>query len=192
MSLKKKVTVPVGAQLVTALHPSSAIFLEGGTRQPRLPRRCPGPDALGRWLLGVELLARGRTACDESGAATVGHEAKGPADEDEQPVLEADQVPEVDEQPGRPGGEAAQPDAFDVGDRRCSADSGQVALVAVAEGAVRAPSEPRADDARSVPPLLHRDGCNARQHDGLAVHITDADHVPEREYLRVFGKGRSE
>jgi hypothetical protein len=70
----------------------------------------------------------------------VGCEAERPADENEQPILEADQEPEVDDEPGRPGGKAAEPDAFDVGDRRCSADRGQVALVAVAEGAVLAPS----------------------------------------------------
>ena len=61
---------------------------------------------------------------DDSGAATAGCEAERPADEDEQPILEADQVPEVDDQPGRPGGKAAQPDAFEVGDCRCSSDRG--------------------------------------------------------------------
>ena len=82
----------------------------------------------------------GRSVCDQSGAATVGCEAERPADEDEQSVLEADQVPEVDEQPGRPGEKAAEPDAFDVGDCRRSPDRGQVAFVAVAERAVGAPS----------------------------------------------------
>jgi hypothetical protein len=52
-------------------------------------------------------VTRRRIACDESGAATVGCEAERPADENEQPVLEADQEPEVDKQPGRPGGKAA-------------------------------------------------------------------------------------
>src|SRR6266508_2617165 len=86
------------------------------------------------------LVARCRSARDESGATAVGREAERPADEDEQPVLEADQVPEVDDQPGRPGEKAAELDAFDVGDCRCSADRGQVALVAVAESAVLAPA----------------------------------------------------
>ena len=116
-------------------------------------------------------------------------EAEGPADEYEQPILEADQVPEVDSEPGHPGDEAAQPDALDVGDCRCSPDRGQVAPVAVAENAVFAPSQPRADDAGRVAPLLHRDGCQTRQHDGLAAPATDADHVADRKDLRVPGKG---
>src|ERR671919_541518 len=138
----------------------------------------------------VALLARCRSVCDESGAATVGCEAERPADEDEQPVLEADQVPEVDEQPCCPGGKAAEPDAFYVGDCRCSPDRGEVALVAVAERPVLAASEPRADDAGRVPPLLHRDWCEGGQHDGLAARVADAHHVADREYLRVPGKGQ--
>src|ERR671914_502962 len=39
-------------------------------------------------------VARCRSARDESGATAVGREAERPADENEQPVLEADQVPE--------------------------------------------------------------------------------------------------
>ena len=60
-----------------------------------------------RGCSAVALLARCRSVCDQPGTATVGCEAERPADEDEQSVLEADQVPEVDEQPGRPGGKAA-------------------------------------------------------------------------------------
>ena len=52
-----------------------------------------------------------RVVRDESGAAAAGGEAEEPADEDDQAVLEADEVEEVHHQPGRPGGEAAQPDA---------------------------------------------------------------------------------
>src|ERR671918_2382865 len=138
----------------------------------------------------VALVGRCRSACDESGTATVGREAERPADEDEHPILEADQVPEVDEQPGRPGGKAAEPDAFDVGDCRCAADRGQVALVAVAEHPMLAPLQPRADEAGRVPSLLHRDRCDTRQEDGLAAWVADADHVADREYLRVSGKGQ--
>ena len=80
---------------------------------------------------------------DESRSSPMGREAERPADENEQPILEADQVPEVDDEPGCPGEKAAEPNSFDVGDRRCSADRGQVALVPVAEGVVLAPSQPR-------------------------------------------------
>jgi hypothetical protein len=53
-----------------------------------------------------------------------------------------------------------------------------------------APSLPRTDDARRVPPLLHRHGCDTRQHEGLAVGGTDTDHVADSEHLRVPGKGQ--
>ena len=41
-------------------------------------------------------------------------EAEGPADEDDEPVREADQVKQVHEEPGDPGDEAAQVDSLDV------------------------------------------------------------------------------
>ena len=53
--------------------------------------------------------------------------------EDQEPVLEAHQVEEVDDQPGHPGEEAAELDALDVRDGGGAADGGQVALVAVPE-----------------------------------------------------------
>src|ERR671918_2954545 len=112
-------------------NPGRATGLRSGDQRPD-DDTCPAGSAVAR-------IARCRRAREESRAATVGREAERPADENEQPVLEADQVPEVDDQPGRPGQEAAEPDAFDVGDCRCSADRGQVALVAVAEGGVLAP-----------------------------------------------------
>jgi hypothetical protein len=54
------------------------------------------------------LLAVCRSACDESGATTVGREAERPADEDEQPILETDHVPDVDDEPSRPRGKATE------------------------------------------------------------------------------------
>jgi hypothetical protein len=49
-------------------------------------------------------------------------------------------------------------------------------------------SLPRPDDACHVPPLLHRDWCDTRQHDGLAVEGTDTDHVADGEHFLVPGK----
>ena len=46
-------------------------------------------------------LARLAPRADQPGAAAAGEEADAPADQNEQAVLEADQVPEVDEEPGR-------------------------------------------------------------------------------------------
>jgi len=88
----------------------------------------------------VALPACCRSGCDESGAAPVGYEAKRPADEDDQPILEPDQIEEVDEQPCCPSNKAAEADTFDVRDCRRSADGGQVAFVAVTKRGVVTPS----------------------------------------------------
>ena len=45
-----------------------------------------------------------------------------------------------------------------------------------------------ADHAGHVASLLHRDRCDAGQYGGLAVSIAHADHVADREDLRVAGK----
>ena len=45
---------------------------------------------------------------DQPGAAAAGEEAERPAGEDEEPVLEPDQVEEVDEEPGDPRDEAPE------------------------------------------------------------------------------------
>src|SRR5437660_1050707 len=83
---------------------------------------CPRRARAGRCLLG-----------DEPGAAPTGGEAERPADEHENAVLEADQVPEVDEEPGDPGDEAAQLQALDIRDGGGATDRRQIALVAVTE-----------------------------------------------------------
>src|SRR6202795_1607445 len=51
---------------------------------------------------------------DQACASSVRDEARGPADEDEKPVLEADEVEEVDYEPREPGDVAAQLEPFDV------------------------------------------------------------------------------
>jgi len=69
-------------------------------------------DGFGRWrgpalILGA-ILTRHREGAlerlpgDQARSAAVGHEADRPADEHEQPVLKADQVPEMDQQPRQP------------------------------------------------------------------------------------------
>src|SRR5436190_20629623 len=103
--------------------------------------------------------ARAGAICfgDQSCATAVGEEAERPADEDEDAILEADEVPEVDDEPGDPGDEAAQLQALEVGDRRCAADRGQVALVAVAERFRLPRAQPRPHHLPRVPALLHGD-----------------------------------
>jgi hypothetical protein len=60
----------------------------------------------------------------------------------------------------------------------------------VTEAAVLSPSQARPDDLGRVPPLLHRHGRDARQHDRLAIYIARPDHVTDREHLRVPRKGQ--
>src|SRR6202035_1227667 len=85
-----------------------------------------------RWV-GTPRAARLRFG-DEPRAAAVGREAERPANEDDHGFLEADQIPEVNDQPRQPGDEAAQAQASDFGHGRCAPDRGEVALVVVAEG----------------------------------------------------------
>ena len=93
-------------------------------------------------------------AGDEPRAAAVGHERPRPADEDDDPVREADQIEDVDAEPQQPGGEAAlapeRPEPRDVGDARQPPDDGDVAVVAVAERLVRPAEDAPADDLRRV------------------------------------------
>src|SRR4051812_18787540 len=83
---------------------------------------------------GLPIVFHLACARDEAGPPVVGDEADEPADEDDQAVLKADEVPEVHREPGRPGREPAQPDHMEVGDCAGAADRREVALVAVAEG----------------------------------------------------------
>ena len=120
---------------------------------------------------------------DQPLAAAVGDEADHPAGEDEQPVLEADQVEEVHDQPGDPGEQAAELEALEVGDGLAAADRGEVALVAVVERRRLLPGEAVADGAAGVAALLHRDRRDARQrHDG-SVGVAHLDHVADRDHL---------
>jgi hypothetical protein len=81
-----------------------------------------------------------RRASDETCAAAVRSEAHRPADEHEDPVLEADEIEEMDDEPREPRDEAAQAEALDVCDGGSTADRREVALVAVAERLARLPA----------------------------------------------------
>src|SRR5581483_9856380 len=70
---------------------------------------------------------------DQPRAAAARHEAERPAGEDEQPVLQPDQIEDVDAHPDQPGKQAAYLDALDLRNRMRTADRCQVALVDEAE-----------------------------------------------------------
>src|SRR4051794_24990484 len=106
---------------------------------------------------------------DQPGAAAARGKADGPADEDEQAVLEAHEVEQVHEQPGQPGEEAADLYALDVRDGGGAADGGQVALVAVPERRRDAALHPGPDRLGRVAPLLHGDRREAGERDRPAV-----------------------
>src|SRR5207245_11784275 len=101
-------------------------------------------------------------------------EAERPARHDQEAVLEPDQVEEVDDEPGHPGGESTDADALDVGDGLRATYRGQIALVVVPEGLGAAAAEAVPDHAGGVAALLHRDGREARQRHDRAVALDDA------------------
>src|SRR5205814_7284787 len=98
---------------------------------------------------------------DQTRATAVRDEAEGPAHDDEQPVLEADEVPEVDDEPRDPGEEAAELEPLDLGDGCRAPDRREVALVAVVERRRLPRAQAVAHDRGRVPALLHRDRRNA-------------------------------
>jgi hypothetical protein len=56
----------------------------------------------------------------------VGDEAERPAHQYEQAVLEADEVPQVDDQPNDPGEASAEPESLDIGHGAGVSDSSAV------------------------------------------------------------------
>ena len=83
---------------------------------------------------------------DEPRPAAEGQVRPGPVEQHQQPVAEADQEEDVDEQPGQPGEEArAASAARTVAHRRAAADDGEAALVEVAERPRRLAAQRAAD-----------------------------------------------
>ena len=103
------------------------------------------------------------TVLDHASAAAAREEAERPADQHQQPVLEADQVPEVDHEPGDPGGKPAQANGVEVRDGPCPADRREVALVAVVERLVVPAPQTGLDELGGVAALLHGDRRDARE-----------------------------
>src|SRR6478672_6266652 len=92
---------------------------------------------------------------DQTRSPPVRHKAERPPDQHEQPILEADQIPEVYDEPGDPRHEAAQMQALDVCHGAGATDGGKVALVPVVEGAGVAVVQAGGNDLRDVAALLH-------------------------------------
>src|SRR2546423_8451018 len=96
----------------------------------RYDRPAPGNSSSGRVAIALGGAVARLPARDAAGAPAVGEEADRPAQEHDQPVLEPDQGGQVDAHPKRPGPEAGDGHALDIGDRLHTADPGPVSLVA--------------------------------------------------------------
>src|SRR5262249_51976440 len=106
---------------------------------------------------------------DHPCAAAAREEADRPAEHDEQPVLEADEVDEVHAEPEDPRGEACDPYALDVGDCLGTADRREVSLVAIPERPRFLPAQAVLDEARRIAALLDGDRRDSRQRRDGAV-----------------------
>src|SRR6266566_58086 len=118
---------------------------------------------------------------DEPCAPATGDEAESPARDDQQPVLEADQIEEMHDEPGDPGDEAADADPLDVRDGLRATDRGQIALVDVLEGLRGAARQTIADHPRDVAAFLDRNRSEAGKCHVRAVAFDNAHHVADRE-----------
>ena len=92
------------------------------------------------------------------------------------------------DQPGGPGGEAAQPDEVEVGDRAGAADRREIALVQVMERLDWAAAEARTNELGGIATLLHRDRRDAEELLDATIAAAYADHVAERQNLGVAGE----
>src|SRR4029079_7709127 len=92
------------------------------------------------------------------------HEAHAPVKQRGQPVLEPDEVDEVDGQPHQPGGEPAEPEPADAGNRAEARDRRYAALVVVLEGlAIRGPGQSGLDLTGHMTAALDRDLSDPRK-----------------------------
>src|SRR5204862_1354732 len=102
-----------------------------------------GATGSGPWSSGR---LAGTSRGDDARAATVCQEARAPACEHDQPVLDTDQIEEMHEEPGQPGDEAGQLDTVQIGYSLRLADRRQIPLVEVAERPVFTPLESSTHD----------------------------------------------
>src|SRR5262249_59491710 len=119
------------------------------------------------------LLERGG---DQPRAAVERDVRPGPLDHHDEPVAEADQEKDVDEQPEDPGEEAGEPEAADLADGGASADGGQHPFVDVVERLAPTTFEGGDDVPRGALALLDRGRGDAR---GQGAVRLDVDQVAE-------------
>src|SRR5947209_3029693 len=176
----------VGRTIVAFPHPASAnsaamavgiaAASDRFTRRPILGMAAfclRRPRGVGNW----------RTVGDQPCSAASRGEVEEPAREHEDPVLEPHQVPQVDDHPDDPGDQAAEPQAFDIGDGCATTDGGEVAFIDVPEGLDVAVPEPSPGHLPRVTALLHGHRRQSRQGADHSVRAPHANHVTDREHL---------
>src|SRR5437899_10031207 len=106
-------------------------------------------------------------ACDQSCAAIEGEVAEAPADEYDEPVLEAHQVHQMDEQPHEPGHVAAEFQTADFSDGRRPSDHCEVPFVHEMERLNRLTRKSVLNDLCHITALLNSGGRDTRQ--GISI-----------------------
>src|ERR1700736_4367594 len=160
---------------------------------PRRPRRaslsrCPGLNgadcgaARAPWS-SVRLLP---LAVGDQPRSALGEEvAPHPLNEDEEAVLEADQVEDVDEQPRYPGEKSGEAEAARLRDGLVLPDGGHHPLVAIAERAARPALRGSENVARCQPPLL--DGRRRQSRHQPSPWLFEVGHVTDHERIAMTG-----
>ena len=141
-----------------------------------------GHDLVLDLLWQAEVAARMPDAEDALGAGVPDHGA-APTPQCRQPVAEAVEEADMDEEPHHPSGKAAEAQPADAHDRLEPPDGGGTAEVAVLEGDCAAALEPPFDRVGSVQAALHGDLADARQ-------VVEVRHVADGEHLGVTGQGQ--
>src|SRR3954451_4240767 len=93
-------------------------------RTPRVSRRARAR---------VESLRAPVASGDEANRTLIAEIRPRPLDQHHDPVAEPNQLDQVDEQPREPSGEPLQLRPVQIRDRRCPADRGHVAVIAITE-----------------------------------------------------------
>src|SRR5262249_36157783 len=108
----------------------------------------------------------------------------GPFKDDQQPIAEADQEKDVDEEPSDPGDPAGDLERAQVRHRGGAPNGGQRALVAVAERSWGTSLELAGDVVRGVDPLLNGGGSDTGN---LAAVLLNRGEVANDVQVRVSG-----
>src|SRR5947208_2058897 len=112
----------------------------------------------------------------------------GPVKENDEPVPEADQKKDVDENPDDPGKKAGKHDPVEVHDSSGPTDGGHRAQVHIMERFGWQPVAHPENIARDMPPLLDSDRGKAREQLSCLIH--EGGKIPDDKDLRMAGNAQ--